>query len=155
MSVTKWQQLLEGFKPLSRVALRWSNELKQIEGNLDNKHFSALRAKMAEGVTYTWLLSGRRCLIYREPGLSQCQKKDTPLMGSQLSTSDFHVERKDSKEKKHTWQRNVYLNSLFQILMRFFLLSAVTLKGQRRVEFIIEWSHGHSRKEYCKIKRTQ
>lgn len=64
MSVTKWQQLLEGFKPLSRVALRWSNELKQIEGNLDNKHFSALRAKMAEGVTYTWLLSGRRCLIY-------------------------------------------------------------------------------------------
>lgn len=51
-------------------------------------------------------------------------------MGSQCSTSDFHVHRKHSYDKS-VLDREMCICIYFQILIRFFLLSSATLKDQQ------------------------
>lgn len=91
-----------GLQLLSHVAPKWNNKLKQIGGNFDSKHSSALRAKINGGGGHLHMAFFRQAMfdLWKVLGCLNVRKKDTPLLGSQRSTSDFHVHRKKTAKTK-------------------------------------------------------
>lgn len=92
LTKSKWQDVLVGFINYQTLFLNEiikSSKLKVIL-TTSIRQLQTLKQK-GGGVIHTWLSLGGPCLIYGDLGCLNATRKDTHLLGSQCSTSDFHL----------------------------------------------------------------